>query len=223
MFGSLATVTGRTARADRSGSTRELILTTAERLFAEHGVYAVSNRQISEVAGQGNNTAVGYHFGSKVDLVRAIARHHGERIELIRTRMVAAVAARAGLRDWVACLVVPVAEHLGELPTPTWFARFAAQVMTDPALRQIMVEEGLATPAVHQILHGLNTCLPELPPEVRAERHDMATQLTVHLYALRERALAEGTPTPRASWAQAATGLTDAIVGLWRAKVTPIS
>ncbi|MGO4759077.1 TetR family transcriptional regulator, partial [Streptomyces sp. 2MCAF27] len=62
---------GRTARAEQVSATRELILTAAERLFAERGVYAVSNRQVSEAAGQGNNAAVGYHFGTKADLVRA--------------------------------------------------------------------------------------------------------------------------------------------------------
>ncbi|MEV0038015.1 TetR family transcriptional regulator, partial [Streptomyces sp. NPDC050804] len=56
-------MTGRAVRAERGDATRELILVTAERLFAEHGVFAVSNRQVSEAAGQGNNAAVGYHFG----------------------------------------------------------------------------------------------------------------------------------------------------------------
>src|ERR1700686_2031953 len=59
-------------RNDRASTTREAILTAAERLFAEHGVYAVSNRQVSEAAGQGNNAAVGYHFGTKADLVCAL-------------------------------------------------------------------------------------------------------------------------------------------------------
>ena len=208
-------------RAERASGTREVILATAERLFAEHGVYAVSNRQISEAAGQGNNTAVGYHFGSKADLVRAIARRHSERIELIRTRMVERVPEDARVRDWVACLVRPVVLHLAELPAPTWFARFAAQIMTDPALRLIMTEEGLSTPAVHQILHGMQTCLPGLPADVRAERYEMAGQLLVHICALRERALAEGAPTPRRTWPDAATGLVDAIEGMWLADVTP--
>lgn len=61
---------------NRPHGTRERILNAAERLFAEHGVYAVSNRRVSEAAQQGNNAAVGYHFGTKADLVRAIARKH---------------------------------------------------------------------------------------------------------------------------------------------------
>ncbi|MGH3208218.1 MAG: TetR family transcriptional regulator, partial [Trebonia sp.] len=32
-------------------STRELILDTAERLFAEQGIFATSNRRIAEAAG----------------------------------------------------------------------------------------------------------------------------------------------------------------------------
>ena len=214
-------VPGKAVRAERAGTTRELILATAERLFAEHGVYAVSNRQVSEAAGQGNNAAVGYHFGTKADLVRAITRRHTERIELTRARMVDRVPAGAPARDWVECLVRPFTEHLAALGNPTWFARFGAQVMTDPALRGIMVEESMSDPSLHRILHGLNRCLPGLPADVRAERDDMARQLMVYMCAERERALAEGTPTPRESWRDAGTGLIDAIVGLWFAAVTP--
>ncbi|WP_443057013.1 hypothetical protein [Streptomyces sp. IBSBF 2390] len=36
----------------------------------------------------------------------------------------------------------------------------------------------------------------------------------------RERARAEGAPTPRAGWSEVATGLADAIVGLWPAPVS---
>jgi AcrR family transcriptional regulator len=209
------------SKIERVNETRELILAAAERLFAEHGVLAVSNRQVSEAAGQGNNTAVGYHFGTKTDLVRAIIRKHAEPIELIRQRMLAEVGDSSDARDWVACLVRPATAHLAALGSPTWYARFGAQVMTDPTLREIMIDESLTSPSLLQIVDGLNRCLPELPVEVRVERGDMARQLMVHMVAERERALAEGTPTPRSTWHDAATGLIDALVGLWLAPVTP--
>lgn len=214
---SRAAAGGRTLRA---AATRESILTAAERLFAEHGVFAVSNRQVSEAAGQGNNTAVGYHFGTKADLVRAIARRHSAPIEELRQRMVAEVSGSSDVRDWVACLVRPVAEHLDRVGSPTWFARFGAQIMTDPALRPIMIEESQSSPSLVRIVEELHRLLPDLPPEVRAERADMVRQLLVHMVAERERALADGTPTPRASWHDAATGMVDALVGLWLAPVT---
>ncbi|AKJ15132.1 TetR family transcriptional regulator [Streptomyces incarnatus] len=192
-------------------------------MFAEHGVYAVSNRQVSEAAGQGNNAAVGYHFGTKADLVRAVARRHAERIEVLREQALATATGSTDVRDWVDCLVRPVTGHLAGLGSPTWYARFCAQVMTDPALHEIMVEESMALPALRQAVEGLNRTLPDLPPEVRAERGQIVRLLILHTCAERERerALAEGTPTPRATWAEAAPGLADAILGLWLAPVGP--
>jgi AcrR family transcriptional regulator len=208
-------------KAARASATRESILVTAERLFAEHGVHVVSNRHISEAAGQGNNAAVNYHFGTKVDLVRAIVRKHAEPMERLRAELVEATDEDADLRDWVACLVRPSTTYLGELGAPTWFARFSAQVMTDPALRAIIAEESLASPALARAVDGLDRCLDGLPADVRAERGDMARQLMIHMTAERERALAEGTPTPKATWDDAGSGLIDAITGLLLAPVTP--
>ncbi|WP_328429939.1 TetR/AcrR family transcriptional regulator [Streptomyces sp. NBC_00443] len=215
---------GRTLREEQVNATRELLLTAAERLFAEHGVYAVSNRQVSEAAGQGNNTAVGYHFGTKADLVRAIVRKHATRIEEIRARLLADLtdADPDDVRGWVDCLVRPVLEHLAALGSPTWYARFCAQVVSDPALHQIMVEEALTSPSLQTIIEGLKRCLPDLPAEVSAERGEMVRHLIVHVAADRERALAEHTPTPRSSWNDAATGLADAVIGMWLAPATPV-
>jgi AcrR family transcriptional regulator len=220
MMAARAVRTPKTLRTERASATRELILTTAERLFAEHGVLAVSNRQISEAAGQGNNTAVGYHFGTKADLVRAIVRKHTDQLERLRLQALARADSFTELRDWVDCLVRPATEHLASLGTPTWFARFSAQIMTDPTLREVMIEEALTASSMLQVIDGLNRCLADLPPAVRAERSDMARQLMVHMWAERERALADGTPTARVSWDDAATGLIDAIIGIWQAPVT---
>ncbi|WP_098956617.1 TetR/AcrR family transcriptional regulator [Pseudonocardia sp. N23] len=217
-----AKVQGRTpARTSRAEATREAILATAERLFAEHGVGAVSNRRISEAAGQGNTAAVGYHFGTKEDLVRAIVRRHSAEVDRLREERVATVAGSHDVRDWVACLVRPMTEHLDALGSPTWFARFAAQVMTDPVLRETVAGESLGSASLRQALDGLETCLPTMPAAVRAERGSMVRQLMMHVPAERERALAEGVTTPRATWHEAATGLVDAVTGIWLAPVTP--
>lgn len=207
-------------RPERGDATRETILVTAERLFAERGIHAVSNRQISEAAGQGNNAAVNYHFGTKTDLVRAIVRKHTRAMEQSRTAMVAATAGSDEVRAWVSCLVRPLTEHLAALGSPTWFARFCVQVTSDPALHEIMVEEALTSPALRLLLDGLNQCVPTLPPAVHAERWDMARTVIGHMCAERERALAEGAPARQPSWDVLAASLTDALVGLWLAPVT---
>lgn len=211
---------GRAVRPERGSATREVILATAERLFAEHGVHAVSNRQISEAAGQGNSAAVGYHFGTKADLVRAIARNHAEEMERLRVCMVADVVGSTDVRDWVGCLVRPFTRHLEAQAGSTWYARFRAQVMADPALYRITVEESLPSPSLRLLVDGVNRCLADLPATVRQERWAMARHLIVHMCVERERALAEGAATLQPTWDDLATSLIDAIAGLWQAPVT---
>ena len=218
------TTVGRPVRSERASSTQEAILVAAERLFAEHGVFAVSNRQVSEAAGQGNNAAVGYHFGTKGDLVRAIEEKHRGPVEQLRDQMVTELLKSGDspeMRDWVACLVRPLTDHLESLGSPTWYARFAAQAMTDPAYYNIIVKGALSSPSLVQVVEGINRCLPDLPVAVRFERNIMARNLLMHTCADRERALATGSSMHQSSWRGAASGLIDAIVGLWLAPVTP--
>ncbi|SBS73554.1 Regulatory protein TetR [uncultured Mycobacterium sp.] len=214
------TTATRGTRTDRASLTREAILTAAERLFAEHGVFAVSNRQVSEAAGQGNNAAVGYHFGTKTDLVRAIEHKHAIPVEKLREQRVVAMSDSAELRDWVECLVLPLTDHLTALGNPTWYARFAAQVMADPAYQQTISRDALTLPTLVTVLDGVNRCLPDLPAHVRTERKIMGRNLLIHTCAEYERALSEGSALPLTSWRTAAIGLVDAIVGLWLAPVT---
>jgi len=211
---------GPRTRQAHATDTRELILITAERLFAEQGV-AVSNRQIGEAAGQANNFAVGYHFGTKTDLVLAIVRRSTPSVERRRLEMLNALRGSQELRDWLACLVLPLTEHIAALGNPSWYARFIAQATTDPALRQLVIDETVASPSMRAVSEGLMRLLPVLPADVVAERSDMSRYLIVHGCAERERALHEGNPTPRATWEAAAAGLIDALVGLWQAPFTP--
>lgn len=213
---------GSRIRQAHGSETREAIVTAAERLFAEHGVAAVSNRQVSEAAGQANNFAVGYHFGTKADLLRAIVRRHAPSIEQRRAEMLASIRGSSDLRDWIGCLVRPITEHLASLGSPSWYARFIAQATTDPAVRQIVVDETVASASMQEIIEGLTRLMPVLPEEVRAERGDMGRLLIVHMCAERERALQAGSATPRATWEAAAVGLVDALVGLYRAPFTPM-
>ncbi|MCA2225962.1 TetR/AcrR family transcriptional regulator [Nonomuraea aurantiaca] len=204
----------------KAGQTRSRILLTAERLFAEHGVFAVSNRQISEAAGQSNNAAVGYHFGTKADLLRAIVEHHTKLMERIREQLLRARGDSTDLRDWVACVVLPFTEHLSSLETPTWYARLAAQIMTEPQLRELAAAGLHDAPNFYTVVGGLHRCLPALSPELRRRRDDMARTLLVHICAHRERTLPADADAARAAWADTAAELIDAIEGLYLAPAT---
>ncbi|MBM7440600.1 hypothetical protein JOC24_004025 [Streptomyces sp. HB132] len=114
----------------------------------------------------------------------------------------------------------PTTEHLAAPGSPTWFARFCAQAMADPARQDIVTEESLACPPTLRTLEGLNRCLPDLPADVHIERAAMSRILILRTCAERERALAGSTSTPCGNWHDTATGLIDAVVGLWTAPVT---
>ena len=207
------------ARTDRVDATREALVAAAERLFAEQGLAAVSARQISDAAGQGNNTAVGYHFGTKADLVRALLRRHAEPIADMRARLLAGLGTSPDLYDWVDCMVRPQADHLESLGQPTWYARFFAQALTDPAYRPIVIDERASDVPLKRVGEGFALCLDSLPPPVQRERRDMTVQLLIHTFAQHERRVSEGRSTPRSAWSEVADGLVDAIVGLCTAPV----
>ncbi|MGH3969040.1 MAG: TetR family transcriptional regulator, partial [Mycobacterium sp.] len=127
------------------------------------------------------------------------------------------------LRQWVACLVCPLTEHLAAMGNPTWYARFAAQAMADPTYQETVVKDALASPSLVQVIKGINRCIPALRDSVRIARSTMVRNLLMHTAAEWERALAEGAPMPGSGWPHATTDLIDAIVGLWLAPVTTAS
>lgn len=67
--------------------TRLALMLAGERLFGEFGIDAVGLRAISEAAGQRNNNAVQYHFGSKLGLLAAIFDFREEQLQPLRQQM----------------------------------------------------------------------------------------------------------------------------------------
>ncbi len=199
-------------------NTRARLIATGERLFAEVGV-TVSTREIGKAAGQANKSAVAYHFGSREELVRAIARHHSPDIERRRDAMLAALSEASTLGDWLACIVKPITDHLASLGSPSWYARFLAGCMASPALRAVVFEDAIVSPSMIPMLLEVNRRLPELPGDVFEARGFMTQHLIAHTCADHERALQTKAGTPYASWQVLCEAVIDALLGLWSAPV----
>lgn len=214
-------VEARTPKNERAVATRDAILLAAERLFAEQGIAAVSNRQVSEAAGQGNNAAVGYHFGTKTDLVRAIVAKHSAAIDQGRAELVRLHRGSSEVRSWVSCMVLPVTDHLAALGSPTWYARFGAQVSTDPELRAVLLDEATTSQSLRIAINQLAVYTPELSDGTRAARNSMARILVSQGCAEFERYLAQADSNADATWDRCGKDLVDAIVGMWTAPVSP--
>jgi len=86
------------AEADGLG-VKEKMIFVGEVLFAEQGINGASMREIAAKAGQRNNYAVQYHFGSREGLVRAIFEYRMEQMESDRSAMLKMAAENDLLMD----------------------------------------------------------------------------------------------------------------------------
>ena len=134
------------------------------------------------------------------------------------------VGPQAEPRDWFACLVRPLTDHLAGLGAPSWYARFSLQVSTDPVLARTILDETRTAPGMARIAAGLAPSLAALPADVREQRLRMIRYLIAHTCAEQERVLAEaakpGAGGGGADWDRVARLLVDAISGLLLAPVS---
>src|SRR5262249_2581823 len=77
--------------ARRATVPRERLLRAGERLFAERGIDGVTVREINQLAGQRNSSALHYHFGSREGLLNEIRHQHRGPIEERRVAMLDAL------------------------------------------------------------------------------------------------------------------------------------
>ena len=108
---------GRDGNNVRGDATREVILLTAERLFAERGIEAVPLRDIGVAAGQRNHVAVQYHFGDRENLVQAIAAYRAQFLTEVSADLVADLVAGGRaltVTDFVRATVTALAANLDD-------------------------------------------------------------------------------------------------------------
>lgn len=193
-------------------STRALLLRTAERLYAEHGLAQVSNRQVAQEAGQANNSAVAYHVGTKDDLVRAICRGHADAVHARTLAHLRASRGSSDPHDHVAALALPYTEHLATLGNPCWTARFTAQALADPVFGPSVVwHEGIVSAHVEGGA-AMWSFAPPLRPEILELRLQIMRNLVVHTCAEREAVACESGQA--VDWSMVGGALVDALTGV---------
>jgi AcrR family transcriptional regulator len=139
----------RTAGQSEEDGTRDRILRTAERLFAERGFNGVSVRELAAAA-QVNIASIGYHFDSKEGLLSEVYRRHCEPMIEERLRGLEAASRLRG-KAKIAAII---------------------EAFIRPALRQVEVEDGATFIRLRAVLSGENS---ELLEKLVAENFDQSS------------------------------------------------
>jgi AcrR family transcriptional regulator len=160
-------------------STRERILTAAERLFAERGITSTSMRALTRAAGV-NLAAAHYHFGSKEALLDAVIERRSlplnrERIRELERHEAERDDAAPEIESIFRAFLLPTVRDLTKSPQenshlPRLFARVEAQ---PPELLEALYRKHLGGVA-RRFVEALQRALPELPKEVVADRFRLA-------------------------------------------------
>jgi AcrR family transcriptional regulator len=160
--------------------TRERLIRAGEQRFARDGVAAARLRDIVRDAGQANDSAVGYHFGSRDGLVGAIAHKHVTAMEARRQ------APAGDLDTLVRQLIEPTAELLST-PDGRDFLRIIEQLAGWAGLEQGEPTDVLSGSVLASQLAALEDIVAEHHDRVLA-RHRVAEFVLFLTASLAQRA-----------------------------------
>ncbi|MFF0493156.1 TetR family transcriptional regulator [Nocardia sp. NPDC003482] len=189
---------------------RERLILAAERLIAERGA-AVPLRDIATAAGQRNNSAIQYHFGSRDDLVAAVVEHRMATLEVRRLELLAERTAD-DVHDLLWALVVPMFE-LSARHGIDHYARFLERIRAHPSVTDAANLDDENRASVRIIMRGLERALPNLPARLRIRRLRTLPTVLFALLADHERAIEAGRVDPgdTAAWAEVVDMLAGAL------------
>lgn len=200
--------------AVENGATDERLLAVAERLFAAHGIDAVSLRSIT-IEAEANIAAVHYHFGTKVDLVRALVQRRVDEVNARRLVLLRAAerAASVGARDIATIWIEPLTPVALDPQRRQYLGFVVALSNASPEMRAIAGD--VFRPHFTRIDTALGRALPDVDTPLRRMRFTLAVDMSMRALADLQQ-LAAPWRTQRAPITDAALidATTDAFTGL---------
>jgi len=156
--------------------TKSLIMDTAERMIADHGLHGVSNRAILAEAGV-NSAALHYHFNSRDGLIEAIVVRYGRiptrrRLQMIRE--FEALGRAPSHREIIDIIVEPVVyllEEEGEAGRR--FLRFIARLQSDRTRPDRELEYRHHPEITDRLRAWIREACPGIPEDERELRYAM--------------------------------------------------
>lgn len=171
-----------------SGDAKRKLILAAIHLFAEHGVDSVSLRMINREAGHKNNSALHYHFGSKLGLIEAVDEFIQDHFDEVREPQLAALEARARkgdvtLREAMEVYVNPYVEIIESYDWGYAAVRTLARMEFDGNEEVNLLLSKSAGDAVKRFARLKRRLLPELTPRQFKMRLNFVVNSTIRGFA----------------------------------------
>jgi AcrR family transcriptional regulator len=167
----------------RGAVTTERLILVAEQLYADHGLDAVSLRQIAEAAGQKNHAVVQYHFGTKEELLRAIVRYRTEAAQDERRVALDALEHTGRQHDVRGLLDAAFVPLVRSQPPGSNYLRFVV-ALQPVVLNDIWIEIGDQHGSTSRRMNKyLDEALAHVPPKLRRARIDRAFDMMLRALA----------------------------------------
>lgn len=184
------------AAAKRGGreDTKLKLLQAAERLFAQQGIDAVSLRQITLAAGQRNESALHYHFGSREALIEAIFEWRMTAIDDRRNAMLDRLETEGrgdDLRAVVAAVVHPLSDQIRQAAGANCYNRFLAEAQRSPNVNIDRFVGGKYDRGVQRAYAWMQRLLDWMPERLLRQRYLVMLSAVVYGVADIEQVMAQ--------------------------------
>lgn len=179
------------SKADTEVSTRERLLTTAERLYAQDGIAAVSLRRINREAGQANASALHYHFGSRDELISAILERRMADVNRRRMEVLDTMRGDGRISDPRAlceALVGPLSEQVFRSDGQgTHYLGFVASIYNSSDINVYGLSRKREDKSLRDLAGLFIAALPDLPDWTVRLRYSMTVRSVIYALADWER------------------------------------
>ncbi|MFC3053523.1 TetR/AcrR family transcriptional regulator [Kordiimonas pumila] len=167
---------GKPRRADL---TKIALIEAAERLIAKKGLANVTTRAILDEAGQKNQSALQYHFGSKDGLIGATINERTRQIDKVRLTMLESMPDEPSLRQIYQALVYPLRDLIKNDAAGKNYLSFLAQAATRPSweLRKIIRDFDIT--GMERCYEHYDKLLCHLSEEERLLKQNAAFDITI--------------------------------------------
>ena len=166
-------------KGTRADATRTALIEAAERLIAEKGLADVSTREILQEAGQRNQSALQYHFGSKKGLIGATINERTKQLDQERLKMLDAIGDSPSLRQLFEVLILPLGDLMKERAAGANYLNFLSQAITQPNWNLMRVLDEFNINGMIRTYQLLNDEMNHLSDEDKIARQSIMFDFTI--------------------------------------------